>query len=155
MPKPFDERSAGAILYRLRNNTLEFLLLRSARDGFWGFPKGRVRAGEADPEAAQREITEETAIGDIAVIPGFEQRVQYPVQRNGVTHRKEAVYFLAGPCDERVTLSGEHSAFEWATAEKARERISFGDLKDVLAAADAFLAQRPCGDFTVPRVNFD
>lgn len=57
--------SAGLVLYRLTNGTLEVLLGRLggplwAKREHWTIPKGIVEAGEGQLEAALREFSEET-----------------------------------------------------------------------------------------------
>jgi predicted NUDIX family NTP pyrophosphohydrolase len=60
------KESAGLLLYRRRNATLEFLLVHPGgplwknRDtGAWTIPKGEIQANEDPLSAAQREVREE------------------------------------------------------------------------------------------------
>lgn len=60
-------KSAGLLLYRMRNNGLEVLLVHpggpfwSGKDlGVWSIPKGLVGKDELPREAAEREFREET-----------------------------------------------------------------------------------------------
>jgi predicted NUDIX family NTP pyrophosphohydrolase len=66
MPKS-SKVSAGLILYRRRNNELEFLLVHlggpfwtKKDEGAWFLPKGEVNPGEDEKAAAIREFQEET-----------------------------------------------------------------------------------------------
>ncbi len=59
--------SAGLLMYRIKNNELEFLLVHPGgpfsknKDlGIWSIPKGEVNDGEEELEAAKREFFEET-----------------------------------------------------------------------------------------------
>jgi len=59
--------SAGVLVYRQRQGCLEVLLVhpggpyfRRRDEGVWSLPKGLVEQGEADREAARRELEEET-----------------------------------------------------------------------------------------------
>ena len=59
------EKSAGGIVYRKRNNTLEILLLawKNARgDTEYVLPKGHIENEETAAETALREISEETGL---------------------------------------------------------------------------------------------
>jgi predicted NUDIX family NTP pyrophosphohydrolase len=65
MPK----KSAGLLMYRVRNGGLEVLLVHpggpywARKDaGAWFVPKGEVAPGEDDAAAAVREFTEETGL---------------------------------------------------------------------------------------------
>lgn len=62
MPK----ESAGLLLYRWREGTLEFLLVhpggplwKNKDDGAWSIPKGEVQSAEDPLAAAKREVAEE------------------------------------------------------------------------------------------------
>ncbi len=59
--------SAGLIMYRYTDRTLEILLVhpggpfwKNKEDGAWSIPKGEYREGEDPLEAAKREFREET-----------------------------------------------------------------------------------------------
>jgi predicted NUDIX family NTP pyrophosphohydrolase len=64
-----DRISAGLLMYRLRNNTLEVFLahpggpvFRHKDDGHWTIPKGEVQADEELLATAQREFEEEVGL---------------------------------------------------------------------------------------------
>ncbi|MDP1696066.1 MAG: NUDIX domain-containing protein [archaeon] len=61
--------SAGLLMYKIRNNQLEFFLAhpggpfwKNKDDGTWGIPKGEIHDSEEPLEAAKREFKEETGI---------------------------------------------------------------------------------------------
>ncbi|MCU0555182.1 MAG: NUDIX domain-containing protein, partial [Syntrophales bacterium] len=61
------KRSAGLLLYRLREGALEVFLVHpggpfwAKKDiGAWSIPKGEIGEGEEPLEAARREFEEET-----------------------------------------------------------------------------------------------
>jgi len=54
------EFSAGAVIFKRKDNGILFLAVCSARNKIWGFPKGHLDPGETEKEAATREIKEET-----------------------------------------------------------------------------------------------
>lgn len=63
------KRSAGLLLYRLKNGRLEVLLVHPGGpywakkdDGAWSIPKGEYTEGEEPLAAARREFEEETGI---------------------------------------------------------------------------------------------
>jgi predicted NUDIX family NTP pyrophosphohydrolase len=65
MPK----KSAGILLYRIKNQVLEVLLMHPGgpfwtnKDaGAWSIPKGEIEENEASWDAAKREFEEETSV---------------------------------------------------------------------------------------------
>ena len=57
------EKTSGAVVYRVQDGQLEYLLLQSTNRGnFWGFPKGHVEGAEDLITTATREIKEETGL---------------------------------------------------------------------------------------------
>jgi 8-oxo-dGTP diphosphatase len=54
--------AAGALLWREEKGKLLIALIHRSRHGDWSFPKGKVDPGETFPEAAVREIYEETGL---------------------------------------------------------------------------------------------
>ena len=64
-----DQKSAGLLMYRLRDGRLEVFLVHSGGplfvnkwDGWWSIPKGLIEEGEEALAAAIREFEEETGL---------------------------------------------------------------------------------------------
>jgi len=133
------ETSVGAVVFRGDGNRKYLLLHYEA--GHWDFPKGNVEKGETPENTARREIREETGIEDIAFIPGFDERIRYFYKREKKTITKEVEFLLAETKSEKVTLSFEHTGFEWLVYDRASERITFRNSKDILKKAESFLAK--------------
>jgi 8-oxo-dGTP diphosphatase len=130
-------RAAGIVVYRLRERP-EFLLLRNARHGTWGFPKGKLKRGESDEAGAARETEEETGLAGILLDPSFRVSNSYEVESRGAKKPKEVVYFLGeADRDAEFHRSAEHSEGAWFPAPEAQERLAFETLRAVLAAAVA------------------
>src|SRR3989344_2624848 len=112
-------RSAGIILFRETPDGRKYLILRAARKDdrpeFWDIPKGELDKGESGIEGATREVKEETGIKDFSLIPDFKHTAQYFTRRDGKSIMKFVAVFLAKTSDDKVKLSLEHDAFEWAT----------------------------------------
>jgi len=55
-------RGAGGIVFSLRDSKTSILLVHRPRFDDWSLPKGKVKIGEQDDEAALREVREETGL---------------------------------------------------------------------------------------------
>jgi bis(5'-nucleosidyl)-tetraphosphatase len=130
-------RASGTVLYRTDGDELLFLLLENALHGTWGFPKGRLEQGEDIEEGARRECLEETGLKIGAFHPGFLKRIEYvyldPV--TGVSIRKKVHYFLSRLESGTVHRSPEHRSSIWETRLKARDRLQFDNLREILDCA--------------------
>ena len=62
MPKVVREISAGGIVYREADETIEVALIATRKGKIWCLPKGGIEEGETVKEAARREIREETGL---------------------------------------------------------------------------------------------
>ncbi|MCR4315035.1 MAG: NUDIX domain-containing protein [Planctomycetes bacterium] len=131
--------SAGFVLFRTHEGSCKYLLLKSARDGLYGFPKGHIDEDEKLLETAYRELMEETGIADIRVVDGFQKSISYEIVRKE-TFLKTAHYFLAECFSGNVLLSPEHAEFHWAGFEEALELVNFDQLREVLRCARDYLA---------------
>lgn len=135
------EKSCGAIVTmngwdeNLRKR--KYLLVKSGRDGHWGFPKGHIEEGESEQETAIREVFEETGL-EIKIVGDFRQRIEYTL-KDGAW--KENVYFIAtyigtGKAEDNViTQSDEISAHCWLNFEEAIKRLIYAGMKDILTLA--------------------
>ena len=132
------EFACGVILFRGAHT----LLLRHL-EGHWAPQKGRVEIGEAELEAALRELREETGLHDIAVIEGFSHEIGYLKRRDGAEIPKRVLFFLAESPSGEVRLSDEHTAFDWLEWDTALARTTHDTTREALAAAREFLQQQP------------
>lgn len=106
------KRSAGLLMYRLRDGALEVLLAHpggpfwARRDeGAWSIPKGLIEAGEEPLEAACREFEEETGVTPES--PFFE--LPEIVQKN---RKKVRAWAFEGDCDPAEIRSNTFE-MEW------------------------------------------
>lgn len=73
------ECSCGAIVYRIINSEVRFLLIKNKRSSNWGFPKGHMERGENEKETAYREVLEETGVR-ARFMPDFRFKSEYSIQ---------------------------------------------------------------------------
>ncbi|CAN5452109.1 hypothetical protein BH24GEM3_BH24GEM3_23560 [soil metagenome] len=139
--------AAGIVVFRNGSEGRRYLILRSAltRRPVWEFPKGGVEGGETEREAAERELREETGLGEeeYSMLDGFREEEQYVFTggRGGVRRliSKRVVYFLAEAHTERVYLSHEATEFRWLDYEEAQQVLRFPQKRRVLERAEEWL----------------
>jgi 8-oxo-dGTP pyrophosphatase MutT (NUDIX family) len=127
------EESCGAVIYY----NGEFLLLHYEA-GHWDFPKGNRERGETKIETALREIEEETGLTDLE-LADFEEDINYFYRREGKIIYKTVTYFLAQSATKDVTVSWEHTGYLWLPFEKALEKITYQNAREILKAAQTYL----------------
>ena len=139
------KRSAGILLYRLRDGELQVFLAHPggpfwARkdDGAWTIPKGEIGEGEEPLQAAQREFLEETGFPI-----GSEFRPLEPLKQSG--GKSVHAWAVEADCDpsllrsnlfslEWPPKSGQTREFPevdraaWFTIPQAREKILKGQI---------------------------
>lgn len=131
------ERSAGIIVYRLKNNEIQYLLLHYLHGhGYWDFSKGHLEKDETELVAAIRELKEETGITNITFVEGFEHKLSYYFMKEHQKIFKEVTYFLAETNEDKVIISEEHVGFLWAPYNKAMEMMAFENSKETLKKAN-------------------
>lgn len=109
MPK---SRSAGLLMYRTREDELQFLIVHpggpywAKKDaGSWLIPKGEIEPGEDDLAAALREFQEETAIAPAGPFLDLGE-VQH---KSG---KRVRAWAFPGDCDPAAIVSNTFS-IEW------------------------------------------
>jgi 8-oxo-dGTP pyrophosphatase MutT (NUDIX family) len=107
---------ASIVVYRSRQQDIEFLILHRAHDGAdfegewaWTPPSGARLPNEAIDECARRELLEETGLS-------------LPLQAIGEGKEGWALYSAKASANHIVTLDGEHDRYEWVLLETALER---------------------------------
>jgi len=131
------ERSAGAIVFIKEKEPIYLLLQYEAKH--WDFPKGNIEKGETDQETVKREIEEETGIKDIEIVKDFKEKIQYYFKFKGELINKTVIFYLAKTKTKEVKISFEHIGFEWLPYDKAIEKLTFKNAKEILKKAHKFL----------------
>ena len=130
-------RSAGIIVYRKRNDALEYLLLLYP-GGYWEFPKGKLELGETKEQAAHRELKEETNL-EADILPGFAETISYTFKdRQGLPVLKEVYFFVGEAKSDNVILSHEHRDSLWLSFEGSMQRIMHKNAQELLTKIHAF-----------------
>lgn len=143
------EKSAGSIIWRENNDTIEYLMIQSQPykqfKSAWAFPKGHLEADESERDAAKREVFEEVGL-KVEFDNNFEQSYSYHLTPE---IKKTVTLFLAKYNDEQKIKrqESEIKSVEWLSYEAAQKRLSeqdydefsWKDLADILKTANDYL----------------
>jgi 8-oxo-dGTP pyrophosphatase MutT (NUDIX family) len=117
------------------------LAVQRAKDtrcpGAWEMVHGKVEAGESLPDAARRELLEETGLRPETLL-SITMHSFYLVPKDTV--QLAAVFAAIVAPDATVVLGEEHARHAWLTPSQARRRFSWPHEKRVLDDARQLLA---------------
>lgn len=133
------ECSCGAIVYRIINNEIRYLLIKNKRSLNWGFPKGHMERGEDEHQTAYREVLEEAGIR-IEFMPDFRYKSEYSIQNK---IEKKVIIFLATTADVNTIIQREEiEEYLWLGFEKANNSLKFPNDKFLLKKAQEYLENK-------------
>lgn len=129
------EISAGAIIYTIINNEINYLLIKDFHGNF-GFPKGHLEKDETEIDAAIREIKEEVGI-DIILDTNFRKELNY-IMPNGIN--KKSVYYLGFYKDQKIIKQLEEvDETLLLPFSKAIDTLTFDNMKEALVEANNYI----------------
>jgi 8-oxo-dGTP diphosphatase len=120
-------RAAGAILVR----DGKVAVVHRPRYDDWTLPKGKLEPGESEPEAAVREVGEETGFaGEIVADLGT---ISYTVVKGGRTLPKQVRYYLMTTTGGAFTGEYEVDEVRWLDRVAAEALLTYERDREVLA----------------------
>jgi ADP-ribose pyrophosphatase YjhB (NUDIX family) len=140
--RPHFEYSAGGVVL----NESQVLLIRT-RDlkqrEVWTFPKGKLNEGESSPQAAVREVAEET--GWRCRIDAELPRSEYWFHRQGQRIKKTVRWFRMSPLEQVGDPDHEVEEAAWVPISEAAQRLTYQSDRALLKRA---LPESPEGGLT-------
>jgi len=142
------EFSAGAVIFKRKGPEILFLVIYSARNEIWGFPKGHLEYGETEKDTALREIKEETGLDNLQFIEGFIEKAAYETISKRLPFKGEIIekyvtYFLCETMDRDVVVDGREIAdYKFLSINEAEGLVRFRNLQDILKRAYDFLQDK-------------
>ena len=113
--------SAGGVVYRHGEHSIEIVLCGRTAEHLWALPKGTPQRDESLQQTALREVSEETGLG-VAIV-GDLGTIEYGFARpaQGVRFEKTVHHYLMQPNGDGSTdqHDGEYDRVEWFAAEEA------------------------------------
>lgn len=123
--------SAGGVCYRVENGQAFVVLIATHGRTRWGLPKGHVSADEQPPDAARREILEETGVEGVVLQPL--ETIEYWFRaRRGRVHKYVDLYLLRYSTGEISPQEAEVDDAQWFSLDDAIGQASFPRERAVL-----------------------
>jgi 8-oxo-dGTP pyrophosphatase MutT (NUDIX family) len=121
---------AGGVVYRLQRGAVQYLLVGPKKEvpGEWLLPKGHIENGENTPEAAVREVREETGI--VAGTDGLAGTDRFTFNREKILVH----YFLMKRL--AATKRDEARRMGWFGYDEAHQLLTHPRNKELLQAAE-------------------
>lgn len=119
----------------IENDNSEILLLKVNTDKFedsnkmtyWDIPGGRIEVGETAIQTLKREVFEEIGtkqISSIKFLSATISNIEIPISRRESVGLLLMVYQLRIPDDTKIILSSEHTKYQWADLDLAKELLA-------------------------------
>jgi 8-oxo-dGTP pyrophosphatase MutT (NUDIX family) len=120
-------RAAGGLVWRATAAGPELLIVHRPAKDDWSFPKGKLEPGETEPEAALREVEEET---------GLRCRLQDALgttsYRDGLGRPKTVWYWAMAVVDGELTPNREVDRMAWTPMTATGPALSYDTDRSVL-----------------------
>jgi 8-oxo-dGTP pyrophosphatase MutT (NUDIX family) len=121
-------RAAGGVVWRRGPDGVEVLLIHRPRYRDWSFPKGKVKAGESDEEAALREVEEE-----VGLRPALGRELESTSYRDLKGRKKRVRYWAMELPEGAEPITGDGvDDLRWLPVPEAMEQLSWGRDQAVL-----------------------
>ncbi|EKD76462.1 MAG: hypothetical protein ACD_43C00104G0001 [uncultured bacterium] len=133
------QKSVGAVIFNANNDVL---IMYSARNKYWEFPKGKVEAGERELDTLKREMFEETGIKRFRLQPNFREFLYYTFRVGNQLIQKVVVYYLF-KTGSKVVVSNEHKDYKWVPIEDVPHYLKHVNQRDLLRRVKIFLQRNP------------
>ena len=142
-PATRGEVSAGGVVVRFDGAEPCYLLIRDSYRN-WGFPKGHLEDGEGACDAALREVTEETGLGEL-VPRGEIASIDWHFRFRGKLVHKTCHFFLMETADLSTCPQRDEgiTACRWVTIAEAEQLVAYENARDVLRRAAVLLGVAP------------
>jgi len=121
--------SSGGIVTKIINGKTHILLIKH-EDGFLVFPKGHIKDGETEEQAALREVKEETGLSDLKIINKLGEAIR-PSKEDSGEEVEKIIHLFLMETDNHVHSEADED-YSWFTYEEALKGLGFPQEKDFL-----------------------
>jgi 8-oxo-dGTP pyrophosphatase MutT (NUDIX family) len=127
--RPLPVLAAGGVVWRRRGGTVEVLLVHRPRYDDWSLPKGKALSDEGAPDAALREVEEETGLRC-----RLGRRLATSVYRDRRGRPKVVRYWAMTPVGGDFAPGPEVDRVQWVAAADAAGVVSYDGDRTVMAS---------------------
>jgi 8-oxo-dGTP pyrophosphatase MutT (NUDIX family) len=152
---------AGGVVFRKRNDTIEYLLIQAGTDANeWVLPKGHIELGESARETAVREVREETGywarvtdwIDDVRLRDAPEApKVRFLLMELVAERKKKRKKKKKKEAPEWPPENRQH---RWLSLEASKQQASHKETVQLLEKAALAVASIKCLSTAVSRTRF-
>jgi 8-oxo-dGTP diphosphatase len=137
-----EQVSAGGVVFRRKQGSIEIILISVGASGRWQLPKGLIEKSETPQEAAAREVGEET--GTEAALVGPIDPIEYWFYGASGGRRvrfHKLVYFYLFEYRSGNVKAHDHEVNEarWVEISQGHEMLAFKSEKKIVEKARAML----------------
>ncbi len=136
------EVSAGGVVYRVVDGAPLYLLIRDSYRN-WGFPKGHLECDEDAPDAAVREVQEETGLPTVTLRAEIDTIDWFFRFRGKLVHKICHFFLMETDCSATLPQRAEGiTACRWARFDEARALLAYENARVVLERAHAIIREK-------------
>jgi len=134
--------SAGGVVFRHREGSIEVALIAVKGSKVWTLPKGIIDHGEDTRTTAVREIMEETGLSGNIIDDLGEKSYWFYQKDNNWKYKKTVTYFLLEYTGGNIEDYDEREVEEarWFNIDDAIKQVSYKSDREVLEKAKEKLA---------------
>jgi len=146
---PSEVVSCGGVVFRRdAQGHIEVLLVGRQRPVVWALPKGTPHPGETPEETALREVEEETGVRGRVIAPLCSIAYTFTIPSRSrrrrrsrrpapaqVVHKTVHHYLIAPVSGDPRLHDAEYDVVEWVPAQRALERLSYENERQVVRRA--------------------
>jgi 8-oxo-dGTP diphosphatase len=131
-------RAAGGLVCRNgEDGAVEIVFVHRRAHDDWAFPKGKLHRGESEPDAALREVEEETRLRC-----SLGREVATSAYRDSRGRRKTVRYWQMAPVDGVLAPTNEIDKARWVPLSDAAGKLTYARDRELLRDLQALLVPR-------------
>jgi len=123
-------RAAGGLVFRDGEDTVEVVLVHRPAYDDWAFPKGKLHRGETEPDAALREVEEETGLRC-----RLTHEVGFTTYRDSRGRPKTVRYWEMAPVGGVLVPANEIDDARWVALADASAQLTYARDRELLRTA--------------------